>query len=933
MKKLKFIVAPILALSIAFSSFLITFANEKNSVVSSFSRQENGVFVLTDNNYDFPPAPNLTKSQFEYYAEALVSDAKSKGINTIYYDAVSYGKAAYKSKVLPIKESIFSEPQNVIKGYDPLEILIKKAEAKGVLVVATINPIMVGDFAKATVKYNNFTNSKDAYDKGLKVLSDISAELSNNYKISGILITKIFETDIERDTSLLKSLKDVVLTVYNSTKQSRSSVSVGVLANSSKDTKSTFAEFLKSCNPYCDYFIFNVKDSNENFYEAQVKYWSKFCRENEKDVFFLSNISNYKKPMTISNEDIPDVKNLDSKIFINTQHNASGTVFDSYKSLIFDLDSSARQLAVEAKNKEIYSQSINKNKYKLEINYPYEDEFVTDKDEITILGSSDPSETLYINGSKIKVTNTNGFFAHTAKLNEGKNIFYFNQGSEKQKLTINYDKSKKQFECGQAFPKYNEPVFPGEMLKVKITALRGKDIKVNFRNKLYPLEEREYVENVATYVGTIPIPELSDGMSEENLGKLYYSISDGEKVYNVNSDGSLILMKDKKSNETNSVRGKINSIISPIYTNPYDKIEIGSLCYGTEVVIDDLTEEYAFVSEIGYLSRKDIDIFYSDDDGKNEIINVALNSENDKDILAVIGTKNNGYRVNLDENKVVLKLIDAIKLPDSLAHLESEFLESIDVNAEKGTITLTLNKGNKLLGCNVHYDDNLLILELLHTPKISNSALPLEGINILIDAAGSGTKTDPKCADGMPIGTYNLMTAYMLNYHLKALGANVYMTRTETDNISVYDRTSMATNINPHLIISVNNDWSATLSENENQFKISYDLKNHYSLNFAESLKNSIETKIKINSPILEEAPDGKIISSHSCPSISVSFGNMFNPDTYSTMTDSLNIHKVIYALGSSIIEIFEEIWKTAIFGLNQISLFYSISSKSSFTF
>ena len=351
----------------------------------------------------------------------------------------------------------------------------------------------------------------------------------------------------------------------------------------------------------------------------------------------------------------------------------------------------------------------------------------------------------------------------------------------------------------------------------------------------------------------------------------------------------------------------INSKFTPLYRYNDGSIKIGTLSEGTVGRITDISNDYVNVSGLGYVSRNDIDISYQQEPNKNEIQNILLQSSEDMDIVSIVGTSCPPYKIELFDDFLTVRLLEAENLPETLEHLKNEFISDILIDNKNGVLTINLAEPSRLLGYTAKYNNNILEIKLMHKPSRAEKDLPLSDITVLIDASQNGTKTDPICPDGSPAGIYNLHTTYLLSHYLDALGANVYMTRSNADALSIYDRTIMAEKIKPDLIISINNECEYKNALEKSNISIGYDISNKYSKKVAESFYNGICDSLDgIDISIFPaNSRNNKIIESSLCPSISLSFGNLSNPSSYSQLTESKNINDIVFYVSNLIVKHF----------------------------
>ena len=905
MKIFKNIITTAITLIMLLSATIALAINEKE-VTISYNDQKNGFFVSFANR-DFPSRADLTKNEYIKEVDHMLGTAKKYNYNTIYFDAISFGQASFKSKVLPENQWIF-EKTKFTKNYDPLEILIERANEQDILVVATIDPFTIKEtnessFVKQNlyIKTKGFTRINYENKQANEILLKAVKELASNYKINGLLLTNIL------DNNDYKITENLISNVYKTVKQINQSLSVGLKVNQDNMIEKLDYDFIKLIIKNTDYFVVDMKRSVENGYENYIKKWSAICGEYNKGLFVNNFISKYLSPSS-DEYFIGNIPYIHNQIYFNNQYKINGTILDSYKSILMNNNSIADDLAVIYNDKNVYKESLEDNSHNLHIAIT-NNKINTDQEYYYFSGTSDPSTDLLVNDNIIKDRSNDGYFIYKASLNEGENIFKFSQNNElSQTIVINKVKQniKKKIDYNP-YPKYDEPVYEDGQVTLSITAPKDMKVGANFNNTIYYLTQSQFNNDIATYTAKITLPNISSEDAYKDLGNIIYSISDGNIVYNKKSEGKIILLDDKTK-----IKGSVKNFESNVYSYPDENSYITStLREGAIDYIDEITEDYVHFSSIGYIKRSDININSNGISPVNSIINIALSSSKKSDVLTIVGTNKSPYKISTTDKSITVNLYNINDMPESLAHLKSDIFENISVNLEgknSASLIFTLKEGKKLLGYDIKYDNQNIIIDFVHKPYVyKNNLKPLSGIDILIDAGSGGTNKDGLSPDGTSVGEINLYLSYILNHRLKALGANVYMSRTKDELLPLYDRTVRASETKPDLIISIDNDCYADNFNSKHLFKIKHLEKDKITQNFAVNIEKSVRESFKeIDTQILDT--NNNIIKSTYCPSLSISFGNVFVPNIYKNIAYSFNAYKVIYTISNSIVDSFREI-------------------------
>ncbi|MEG1994233.1 MAG: hypothetical protein RR048_04920, partial [Oscillospiraceae bacterium] len=790
MKKIRNIFLYVIALAMIFPT--VAFASGEKAIVISYSNQKNGFFVSTFENRDFPTRADLTKNEYIFQVNVLLDTAEKYGYNTIYFDAISFGQASFKSKVLPINQWITSNSK-AQKSFDPLEILTEKAKQRDILVVATVDPFSFKESAESPytkenlyVKEKGFTYINYQNKSSLDILLKAVREVATNYDINGILLTNPLDKNLQQNSSFAEISENIISNIYKTVKQVDPTLSIGLQFDGANVFNNNSLEFINNTANNSDYLVVNMDYKVDSGYSALVEKWSAICEENEKGLFINNSISKYLAP-TNSNYFISDFAEIHKQIYLNTQNKVNGTILDSYKSILLNINSVADDLAIVASNSEIYGKSIENNEHKLGIALP-NSYGTTDQNTFIITGTSDPSLDLFVNDMIVPNQNKDGYFLFEADVADGENEFVFSQsdGSEKTVIIEKTSTDATKNPNHNPFPKFDEPIVEGQTATLSITAPKGIKVCANFNNTIYKMVQTQYENNMATYTAKVLMPYISGENSWEALGNIVYSISDGEKVYNKKSSGQIIIV-DKKI----KVKGDIKNFDSNVYSYAKDTAPIVStLKEGATDYIEEISGDFVLFGSMGYVHRKDIEINCDGISAINNVINIALTPNNKSDVFTIVGTKKSPCKITRRDKTIVLELYNVVDIPESLAHLKSDLFDNIYVDITSSTtasLIFELKDNSDILGFDVSYENENIVVEFIHKPKVSTSNLkPLSGLDILIDAGGGGTNANGVSPDGTSVGEINLYMAYMLNHRLKALGANVFMTRTSDELLPIY---------------------------------------------------------------------------------------------------------------------------------------------------
>lgn len=377
--------------------------------VTSTPKKDNSVPAPTDNlpvnsytalNYNevkgiwisyFELAPILTgksKSQFRSGIGEYFDNCLSLGINTVYVHVRPYGDALYKSEYYPWSKyctgDIGGDP-----GFDPLNVMIEEAHARGLSFQAWVNPLRCyreddAPYVSTSYKTGQWYDTKDgdyivkvnsywwlnpAYKEVTDLIANGAAELVSKYDVDGVHIddyfyptTESYFDSIAFNASSYSSLSQfrldncsrMVSGMYNAVKSHNPTALFGVSAQGNVTNNETqlYADVVKWSKEsgYVDYMapqIYYGFDNSGQPFDQVVEQWDDMLKGTGKSL--IPGLAVYK----IGTEDawagdgkyewIND-KEIIKRQIIKSQKTSyyGGVILYSYQ-FIFEPDSSVKQ--------------------------------------------------------------------------------------------------------------------------------------------------------------------------------------------------------------------------------------------------------------------------------------------------------------------------------------------------------------------------------------------------------------------------------------------------------------------------------------------------------------------------------------------------------------------------------------------------------------
>jgi uncharacterized lipoprotein YddW (UPF0748 family) len=166
-----------------------------------------GVWVSTVFNIDWPSRAGLDAATQKAEAIAILDQAKSLGLNTVFLQVRPSGDAIYPSALVPWSRFLSGrQGQPTQPSYDPLQFWIEQAHRRGLELHAWINPFRATtglndhlDTMHAMVRRPDWVvqyGNRNYFDPGLpevrQHLLEVIAELITRYDIDGLHIDDYF---------------------------------------------------------------------------------------------------------------------------------------------------------------------------------------------------------------------------------------------------------------------------------------------------------------------------------------------------------------------------------------------------------------------------------------------------------------------------------------------------------------------------------------------------------------------------------------------------------------------------------------------------------------------------------------------------------------------------------------------------------------------
>lgn len=549
--------------------------------------------------------------------------------------------------------------------------------------------------------------------------------------------------------------------------------------------------------------------------------------------------------------------------------NVNGSFFNSISSLTNDTSGSTNALVGYLKGAINSDYIMNE----LVITSPKKKNITTYENKINIIGSSDPNFPLTLNGNNVERTE-NGYFSLEMNLSLGENKFTFEHKGESVTYKVNYlvvvikdvsPSSDMNFDGGTTIS-FGVSALDGSSVTA---AFNGSTIKLNKQQQQVDEGDQNIESSYTVYTGQVTLP--AGKTSAQDLGKVvfkatYKGISDkvtgGRITVNAlpeqpsSSQGSgtppYVTVGDQYiaevvTDQAETFRGGTADDYSRADNFPLPK---GTLdyCGENEIVAMNPGSSALHYRQMRYGKR-----VYTKNSNQGEVVKVYKGTLPESNTVTASNVKVQEKRTDITFDVAWKAPFDMVLSPQSYSNPNNEsgrpefavssltytYLDinfyysstaqgNIDVSGSRVfsraewiknngyyTLRLYLSKAGGFYGYSAEYNSSgQLVFSFLHPAKVNTAggAGSLNGVNIVIDAGHGGTDGGASGSiANMHEAQLNLIMAQKIESKLKALGANVIMTRTGDTYLSLEGRNVVTRNADPDIFVSVHRN-SATSS-------------------------------------------------------------------------------------------------------------------------
>lgn len=837
-----------------------------------------GIYIATVQNINYPSKKGLTAGELRAELDDIVATCTDANLNAIYFQVRPSSDALYKSDIFPTSEYVTGKQGEAFPdGFDPLGYLIDAAHAKGIAVHAWVNPLRVTVGSASAPKHDTtelaeshparknpeyvvpYADGRLYFDCGQpqvrKLIADGVAEIVKKYAVDGVIFDDYFypypvsgalfddsesyekygngmsEGDWRRD-----NVNQMIEECYNAIKAVNVDCKFGVAPfgiwqnddgeNGGSDTSGLESYSAIYCDPlawikggYIDYIapqIYWRFTTSAARFDVLTRWWNTAVDGSDVDLLISHGIYNYDTWENPENELRCQVE------FARAELGYKGSILYGYAALKNNSKGLFEETKDVFKEEITYTDTVS-NGRDLIISIPYKNSYI-DGDGTFVIGTSDPSEPLYIDEKLVGRTKS-GYFSLYLPLHDGKNTFIFTHKGKTTEYVINRGTQPVQTPDKVVYPTLPTariaavtPSFEwmgSGTLPISVTAPRGAKVTatldgvtVKLTPTLYvPYDGNAYMKEV--YTGSFNLT-AADGTIRD-LGKIKFTSLYGNVEYTAESANIRVAGKgagipieilgndtemkiaydswyyDDYTPQSAGMRDNVVSISSGFY-----KLRCGGYVSPDKVrILNTAPIKIAAVSEARVTKDKKATYFKIKCD---ENIPVNCYIENGEFCVTIY---------NIDT-----KTAPGVTLADNPLFTSVRGEKSAKANSYKYWFKLVAIEN--FYGFDHYYEDGYLVVECKNPEVLPDSDKPLFGKTIILDAGHGGKNPGALgplgAAEGaMNESDFNLEIVMAAEVYLKELGATVVQIRDRECEIDVpiADRMQTLIDIQPDLMISI----------------------------------------------------------------------------------------------------------------------------------
>ena len=565
--------------------------------------------------------------------------------------------------------------------------------------------------------------------------------------------------------------------------------------------------------------------------------------------------------------------------------------------------------------------------YSLRVEYPYEGKIMPGGIKNTFLfGRVYKKDTkLKVNGQDVPLYK-NGSFITYQPLKTGKNDFTFEVISPNQTETFKrtvfaegFDvekyENKYKFDTDKIFPLSPVRLKEGEFLdfsvyaspkrKITLTIASHKDIIMQENPTEPGLYEAQILltKEDINYRSQKAVYKMFD-----SRGKLKNKVFSNGKVRVYPKEQILAIGKLKRQNQRLRPFAKKEEHI--LETRLFGKVKITGQ-------LNNFYRVFLSQNQEGWLEEKFIKTATYFSSPKNSVWQVSLEGKDNKSVLTIFNNTKTTFKTNQTPVGFEIMLFNTPLLNGSSEELKTSLFKQVsfeEIQDDTQKISLKFDRNARLWGFDFAYQGDNLVFNFYHAPNFKiTKEKPLNGVKIVLDPGHSPKRIVPY--DGA-VGPSGLLE-YEVNYKialktkekLEALGAEVFLSKNETETMPLARRQEKVLSEQAHLFVSLHNN---ALPDNINPllrprgFSFFYYYPHSYT--FAEAIERSFVRNIALPDDGIIQRDFSVTRSSPQVPAILIEHAYMLLPEQEDLLSRDSFIEQLAKATSQGIVNYIKEV-------------------------
>lgn len=896
-----------------------------------------GVFVSTVSNLDFPSSPGLSPEEMKGELDTILQNAQKAGLNSIFFQVRPCADALYRSSIFPCSRYLTGKQgQAPADGFDPLAYLTEQAHEYGMEVHAWINPYRVTQGVQGATKeacldtlaenhparkdpslvifYNGELYFDPALPQVRQLVADGVQEILENYTVDGIHLDDYFYPgtdfgdsasyaqygqgasldDFRRSnvTQMISLLHD---TIEQTNPQAQFGVSpFGIWANASQleggsdtaGTQSYFAHYAdtrlwvqEGLLDYISPQLYWYRGQEGSDFTALLQWWENTVSGTQCQL--VPALAAYKAMGGDSAAPWQGYEEILGQIDLLQNGKSQGLILFRMGSLSPMTAALGEVLTEPAPvSDEEPSEDEPEGESPLKLSQP-KDLTRTDCSSYYFCGISDPSQPLTINGQPVLSRGKDGSFGVLLSLEPGFNTFTLENGPHT--LTCRLLRGLAASCWEEAAPLGDTYVSPGQQALLRLTARPGAAVTALFLGKSHPLSWQG-----EDYQASISLPQGKEDQVTR-YGSPLYVIRRGNFVTATLAPGGFY-----QTGKQLSLSFQVQTDLCDIYQSPdSSQGSTGTLREGMTGPVSAISQGYAQVPGLGYLSLKDISL--STEEENREITAASVSSEKEETLVFFQSDGPLAACCTWEDGMLKVRFPGVSRG----ASLSGEQVAQSLCQVEDGCLVYSFTL--KDISPWGFYFEKTDQGATLHVRKKPTPEEGLSGVHILLDAGHGGNQEgaigcDPSCAEK----DLNLALCQAVGEKLEEMGATVSYTREKDETLSPRQRFEQSFQEMPDLFLSFHYGSGGPDEDLSATGGFSAYCQGELSQSLAQSICQSVESTGRAANP----AQSGSLLyvcrQTH-CPAILLENGCLTNPQEFGTITDPQNIDQTAQAIAQAV--------------------------------